>query len=72
MSQYNFHTSFHQILGHVTTIRSALSVLTEDYQKQLPPDIFQMIIIIQQHTEQLKNELLETKDRIYKMTEHQQ
>ena len=63
---FDYHFAFHQILGHLTTIRSAGSVIIEDHQSKLSPEVKQMVAAINQHSEQLVNEIISLKDQMYK------
>ena len=69
---FDYHTSFHQILGRVTTIRSACSVLAEDYGDKLPENAAQMIKIMNEHAAKLVDELKELRDQMYSVIDKEQ
>ncbi len=66
----NYHKEFHDILGHVSTIRSGCSVLVEDdYKHKIDPEVFNIINAMYQHSNELVTELEKLKKQIYKNTE---
>jgi len=66
---FDYHTAFHDILGDLTTIRSAGSVISEEYQDQIPVEANQLLNAINQRSEQLVNKIMVLKEEIYKVTE---
>ena len=43
MKAYDYHRQFHDILGHLTTIRSACSVLVEDYGASMSTEATEIV-----------------------------
>ncbi len=64
---FDYHKTFHQILGRVTTIRSACSVILEDYTDQLPQQVTDMIRTMNEHSVDLVKELQELREQVYQI-----
>ena len=67
--QYDYHYHFHEILGNITTIKSAISVIREDYQQETNSEITNILTILAEKTENLKTEIEGLRSKIYEITD---
>ena len=67
VKSYDFHREFHDVLGHITTIRSASSVLINDYKKKIPPEIMEMIRVIYDRSTELVEKIENLRNETYKL-----
>jgi hypothetical protein len=66
----DYHQRFHSILGHLTTIRSVIAVLEEDYKENIPPEIQQMVTAASQHCARMVTEIEELRTKLYSEIDH--
>ncbi len=60
-----YHEKFHNILGHLTTIRSVISVIVDDRQDEIPADLRPMLMAANQHAADLVKELEVLREKLY-------
>lgn len=65
-TSYDYHTHFHNTLGHITTARAAISVLIEDLDKLDRPTVNEMLTTSDKHLQALITEINDLRKNVYK------
>lgn len=69
---FDYHYQFHQILGHITTIKSAISIIKEDYHEKIDPEVYKMVKYLSNNIEELINDVQNLRKKVYTITDSKQ